>query len=76
MEIEAEHTKVKTDTNTLLNNINLVKRQVTEKAETVIDEAESGSGSAQHEKKVSKYIFFGNPKLNPPNEEEELIEDD
>ena len=53
-----------------------MKRQVTEKVETVIDEAESGNGSVQHEKKVSKYIFFGNPKLNRTNEEDELIEDD
>ena len=47
-----------------------------EKTETVINKAKSKSGSVQHEKKVSKYIFFGYPKLNPPNEENELIEDD
>ena len=51
MEIGAKHTKVKTDTNTLLDQINSVKKQVTEKAENVIDETESGSGSVQHVRK-------------------------
>ena len=46
-----------------------VNEQVAQKPEFVIDDAESGSSSVQHEKKVIKYIFFGNPMLNPPDEE-------